>query len=183
MSKGKVRVHKTWRSEFQRFVIFLVLCVVSVVASNYLPESVIRGKLFNIGDQTLYLTLPIFWLLPFGSIVGLLLRIYDVLYTVDAKGIQARVGILSLHQRVIRVRYEDIRTVETEQTLLERFLDVGDVEIATAATGSVEIVLEGVAAPHEVRKMVQAERDRRVAAQAAQAMNNPHLATAVNTGD
>ena len=111
------------------------------------------------------------------------MRIYDVLYTVDAKGIQARVGILSLHQRVIRVRYEDIRTVETEQTLLERFLDVGDVEIATAATGSVEIVLNGVAAPHEIRKMVQAERDRRTASQAAQAVTHQQRMAVVNSGD
>ena len=180
MSKGKVRVYKTWRSELQRLAVFFVLCIISVVASNYLPGSLIKGKLFSIGSQTIFLSLPIFWLLPFGSLVGLLLRIYDVLYTVDAKGIQARVGILSLHQRVIRIRYEDIRTVETEQTILERFLDVGDVEIATAATGSVEIVLEGVAAPHEVRKMVQAERDRRVTAQANR--QQQHLA-AVNTGD
>ncbi|MEZ4753097.1 MAG: PH domain-containing protein [Bdellovibrionota bacterium] len=182
MANSKVLVHKTWRSELQRLVVFLILCVVSVVASEYLPQSVIRGKLFDIGQSTIYLSLPLFWFLPFGSIVGLLLRIYDVLYTVDSKGIQARVGILSLHQRVIRVRYEDIRTVETEQTLLERFLDVGDVEIATAATGSVEIVLEGVAAPHEIRKMVQAERDRRVASQAAYSMRSGTKA-AVNDGE
>ncbi|MCB0318291.1 MAG: PH domain-containing protein [Bdellovibrionales bacterium] len=179
MTKKNVKISKTWRSEIQRFMVFFILCIASVVASSYLPGSIIRGELFSIGSQTVFLSLPLFWLLPLGSLLDLLLRIYDVLYTVDASGIQARIGILSLRQRVIRVRFEDIRTVETEQTLLERFLDVGNVEIATAATDSVEITLEGVAAPHEIRLMIQAERDRRVAVQSLQ---NPKQ-NAANIGD
>ena len=58
------------------------------------------------------------------------------------------------------MRFDDIRSAETDQTILERLLNVGDVEVGTAATSEIEIVFAGVAAPQEVQDMIQRERDR-----------------------
>lgn len=161
MIDSTILVPKTWRSEIGRLMFFCILCVASVILSEKFPGSIITGELISIGDTTSYLSLPLFSLLPFAALVDIIVRIYNVRYTVDTRGVQARVGILSLRQRIIRVRYEDIRSVETDQTILERMFGIGRIEIATAATGDIEIEFLGIAAPSEVREMIQNERDRR----------------------
>jgi uncharacterized membrane protein YdbT with pleckstrin-like domain len=63
---------------------------------------------------------------------------------------------------MFKVRYEDIVGIETKQTLLERMLNVGDILIGTAATGGVEIQLEGISSPFTVQQVIQDERSRRL---------------------
>lgn len=161
MANGEIVIPKTWRSEMVRVVIFLILCITSVLLSKAFPGSVIRGRLLTVFGHTLYLSLPLFWLIPFGALVDVCVRIFNVRYVVDAQGIEARQGILSLNQTITRVRYEDVRSVEIDQSLLDRILNIGVVAISTAGTDGVEVVFQGVAAPREIQLMLQAERDRR----------------------
>ncbi|MCB0354925.1 MAG: PH domain-containing protein [Bdellovibrionales bacterium] len=156
-----VVIAKTWRSEMKSVFMFLVLSIVSVYLSRTFPWSVIRGPLFSLFGVTVYMRLPLFWFIPAVTLGSAIIRIYDVRYVVDARGVECKTGILGLHQRVTRIRYEDIRSVEFEQTLLERFLDIGSVEVGTAATGELEIAFRGIAAPSEVQEMLQNERDKR----------------------
>ena len=90
-----------------------------------------------------------------------MLKIYNVRYCVDKRGVEARTGILSNNQRITRVRYEDIRSLDTHQSLLDRFLDIGQVEVSTAASSAVEMVLAGIAVPEDVKRMLERERDKR----------------------
>ena len=161
MVKGEVVIPKTWRSEVKGLGAFFVLLLVSTILSNQFPGSIISNEFSLLGGSVLKISLPLYWFIPFGTLIFTIGKIYNVRFTVDSRGIKARVGILSWNQRITRVRYEDIRSVETEQTLLERALDIGNVEVATAATGLTEIVFEGVAAPKELQEMIQIERDRR----------------------
>jgi len=93
--------------------------------------------------------------------MAIVFKIYNVRYTVDAWGCHCKTGILSLRTRSTSVRYEDIRSIETDSSLLERIFDVGSVLISTASTAAVEVPFEGVAAPAEVRDMLQRERETR----------------------
>ncbi len=161
MIRSELIIPKVWRSELRGVILFLVFCILSLFLTAEFPGSVIKGKLFDIGNSAMMLDLPLWWFIPFGALIRLVFRIYNVRYSVDSRGVEARVGILALHQRVTRVRYEDIRSIELEQSILERILDVGSLEISTAATGTVEIIFQGVAAPHEVQDMLQRERDSR----------------------
>ena len=161
MVKGEVVIPKTWRSEIKGLGAFLGLMLVSVILSRQFPGSVVSNEFSLWGDSVLRISLPLFWFVPFGTLLFTIGKIYNVRFTVDSRGIRARVGILAWNQRITRVRYEDIRSVETEQSLLERALDIGNVEVATAATGNIEIVFDGVAAPKELQEMIQIERDRR----------------------
>ena len=161
MERRQVIIHKTWRSEIQRFLLFLVLSVVGVVLSQKFPGSVVTGKLFSVGGASVTLSLPLFWLIPTGVLMSALAKIYDVLYIIDGGGIESRVGIISLHQVITRIRFEDIKSIESEQTLVERILNIGTVEMGTAATEGMEMIFQGVAAPREIQRMVQAERDAR----------------------
>ena len=159
--EGRITIPKVWRSEFAGIIVFLVLCIASVVLSMHFPASVMTGKLLTIGSTTFYLSLPLYWLVPFGWLSILIVRMYDVSYVADARGIEAYEGILSLRQKVMKVRYEDIRSIEFDQSLFERLLDVGEVDIGTAGLSSVEMVLCGVASPKAIQDFVQNERDRR----------------------
>lgn len=57
----------------------------------------------------------------------------------------ASFGIVS--RRLTQVRVTDIRGMSVNQSLVGRFLGVGNVTIGTAATGDAEIVMRGVRDP------------------------------------
>lgn len=129
--------------------------------SHLFPQTVIVGPLITLLGAEIVLFLPLLWFIPAGILMAAIINIYDVRFIVDTRGIETRVGILGLNQRIVRVRYEDIRSVEVAQTLWDRVLDIGTVQVGTAATGGVEVEFSGVAAPHEIQKMIQSERDKR----------------------
>jgi uncharacterized membrane protein YdbT with pleckstrin-like domain len=154
-------IPKVWRSELKLILVFFIACVLSIILSRHFPGSVITGEVISIGSTKLVLSLPLYWLIPAITLMSAVVRIYDVKYVVDGSGIETRIGILSLHQRVTRIRFEDIRSAETEQSISERMLDIGDVFIGTAAQAGIEIAMEGIASPEEVQDMIHRERDRR----------------------
>ncbi|MCB0321074.1 MAG: PH domain-containing protein [Bdellovibrionales bacterium] len=159
---SEIVVPRSWRSEVVSFGVFFVLSLLSIFLSKVFPWSVIEGELFKLGNgSAVILRLPMFWFLPAITIGSAIYRTYNVRYVLQPKGIECEIGILALQRRVVRLWFEDIRTVQVDQTLLERFLDIGSVHIGTAATSGIEITLSGVAAPHEVQEMIQRERDKR----------------------
>lgn len=161
MEAGKLIVPKVWRSEIARLILFFITGASCIFWSRLNPHTVITGELFSLADKQVMLKLPLLWFIPALALGSAILRIYDVRYTLDEQGIEARTGIISLYQRITRIRFEDIRSIETEQTLLERALDIGNLEIGTAATGGIEVTFKGVAAPKQVQKLIRDERDRR----------------------
>jgi uncharacterized membrane protein YdbT with pleckstrin-like domain len=161
MIKSEVVIPKVWRSELKSLSLFLFFSVLAVSLSREFPGSVLTAPVWDFGNTRLFLTLPMWWFLPFLTLMTSIIRIYDVRHRIDARGLESRIGILSLQQRITRVRYEDIRNIEIEQTLLERILDIGRLEVSTSGTDGVEITLEGIAAPNEVRGVLERERDSR----------------------
>lgn len=85
-------------------------------------------------------------------------RIYNVRYQVDENGIETRDGVLSFQQTITRVRYEDIRSMEKRQSVLDRLLNIGNIEVGTAGTSTLEIRIEGVASPDTVISFIEEER-------------------------
>jgi len=161
MKKPEIVVKKVWRSEYHLLITCAISSVACVVLTNLMPWSIITGKLFGSGESTVYLSLPLFWLVPFGAFSLALYRRHNVRYSLNENGVEAIHGRLSLNQEISQVRFDDIRSLEIDQTVIERFLDVGTLRVGTAGTSGVEVSLEGIAAPKEVRDLVQGERDRR----------------------
>jgi uncharacterized membrane protein YdbT with pleckstrin-like domain len=158
--QSRIVIPKVWRSEIRSLIAFIVFAGGSLFLTEKFPQSVITGELFSIGSMRASLTLPLFSLLPVIPLLIGILRIYNVRYVLDKNGLEARVGILGLNQKTTRVRYTDIRSAESDQTLLERFLNIGDVEVGTAATSQIEIIFSGVSAPQKLQTVIQRERDR-----------------------
>lgn len=161
MINESIIIRKAWRSELPSLVLFGLSAVAAPVLSAWFPSSIIRGELLTIGTTRLLLDLPLYWLLPVAALLRAIFRVYNVAYVICPEFIESREGILSLRQSITRIRYEDIKSIETDQSVLDRILDVGLVEMATAATGEVEVAMKGVERPKAIQDLVQEERDRK----------------------
>jgi len=154
--------YPTWRAQIMPLCGLVLLCFLAVKGSHYFPWTVIAGKLFGVGETMYYLHLPLLSLMP-GLMLGkILIYMYDSKYIIDERGVEAQIGLVSLSLRQPRLRYEDIRGVEPNQTIWERILGIGSVLIGSAMTQDVEIVMEGVANPRAIQLLIGGERDRRL---------------------
>jgi hypothetical protein len=161
VAKGeRVVFPKTWRSEIDGLFFFAVFIAGGIALSINFPGSIITGPLFDVGAYRLSMSLPLYWLVPVWWLSTLLFRIYNVRYSADERGLEAVTGILSFSQTITRLRYEDVRSLELDQTLLERVLDVGELEIGTAGTAGIEMVFEGISEPFRVKTMIQDRREQ-----------------------
>jgi uncharacterized membrane protein YdbT with pleckstrin-like domain len=159
-SPSVVVICKVWRSELRLILTFLITSVLSVAGSAYLPITVLPGTLISVDAWRLEIALPLLWLAPLFFIFLAMFRIYNVRYELTSRGIDAYEWVLG-PQTVMSIRYEDIRSLETEQSIIGRMLDVGNLQIGTAAQSSVEVTFRGISSPGEVLKIIQRERDRR----------------------
>ena len=106
--------------------------------------------------------LPLLIFLPGFIAIKILVRLYDSEYIIDARGVEAQVGVVSFMLRQPRLRFEDIRGVEPSQTISERMLGIGHLEIGSAMKEEVEIVMEGIADPRAVQLFLSGEIERSV---------------------
>jgi len=78
-------------------------------------------------------------------------------YLVDDRTIESYRGVLAREVRSVRIG--DLRNVSVKQSVMQRLLDVGDVEFSSAAGGDVEVVFFGVAQPLQVKELVRRLQD------------------------
>ena len=153
-------IYPTWRAQILPLTSYFVLAILTVVLSRYVPLLVIKGPLFTIGETRYWLHLPVVILAPGFMLGKVLIYMYDAKYMIDDNGVEAQVGLASMSLRQPRLRYEDIRGVEPNQTIWERILGIGSVLVGSAMTGDVEIVMEGVPNPRAIQVLINKERDR-----------------------
>lgn len=161
MSSEEVVIARVWRSELVSLVIMAVSSVASVVLSHRFPDTVLTFEAFHYQDKSVVFTVPSLWLIPCAAFLTAFFRIYNVRYSIDSRGIEMRTGRLSLNQLITRIRFEDIRSIEAKQTLLEQLLDVGAVSMGTAATSGLEVVFSGIGSPRVIQGVIQREREAR----------------------
>lgn len=162
MLQGQLIIRRAWRSQLKRLAIYVVLAIACIVLSRQFPRTIVDGPLFTIGSHQLFLSLPLLSFLPLAALMSLIWPIYDGYFKIDNRGVELKTGVLSINQKIVRVRYEDIRSIEVAQSILDRVLDVGTIGVASAATEGIEIAYNGVAAPREIQDLMQSERDRRL---------------------
>lgn len=63
-------------------------------------------------------------------------------------------GRYSLQQDVIEINYQDIGWVRVSQSILERLMDIGTIEIGAAHSHLPEISIDGRANPHKYANMI-----------------------------
>ena len=152
-------IRRVWRSQILLLGLFLLSSPVCIWLSELMPGSILTGPLFNFGDFRINLKLPLFWFIPAFFASKAIINVYDVRYLLDKQGLEAKIGILSLNQTTIKLRYEDIRSIDSRQGVLDRILGIGSVDIGTAASAGLEMSMQGIGDPLNIQKIIQAERD------------------------
>lgn len=94
--------------------------------------------------------------LAFGGLMAgtvVLERRYSKLYEIERERIVSQAGIFSRSRQTIRL--ESIRSVDLNQTVIERLLQVGDLAFYTAGSADAEVIFTGVYRPMEVKQYLQ----------------------------
>lgn len=163
-SKDQVRFYffPSWRSQFINLLGFFISAIGAIWVSSEIPNYVvIAGDLFSTSSTRYVLHLPLLVFVPGFFLVKILIQIYDAKYIIDEDGIEAQIGKMSFSFTQPRIRWEDIRGVKPEQTIWERLLDIGTVEVGSAMTQEAEIVMKGVASPRSIQLLIEQERAKR----------------------
>jgi membrane protein YdbS with pleckstrin-like domain len=93
------------------------------------------------------------------AVVPLLMALwnrYSMKVFVDEQQVEISEGILSVVRNSIYCA--DVRTTATRQTLLQRIVGIGTVEVGSAGTGRVEIVAKGVPQPRKLEKIIEEQK-------------------------
>jgi len=129
-------------------LIFLILVVGAIISSVAFPDTVQK---VNLGIE-ISLSLAALFPLVFGSV--LLHRLYNSRYTIAPESVRATHGILSFVREDSEIQVADIRGIEVHRNLYGRVLNVGSLEIGTAAHHGREIVIKHVYDPSHIRDLI-----------------------------
>jgi uncharacterized membrane protein YdbT with pleckstrin-like domain len=138
--------HPSWRSIMSFWIKGILIVALVVAAAGGITaiadDGADGGKMFLAGA------------IAFGILVviGLIQRI-SVTYTISNQRMRIRRGIVSRH--VQETRLERVQNVNTDQSVIERLLQVGTVDFDTAGTGDSDFAFRGVAQPEKVMAKVE----------------------------
>lgn len=136
-ASSHISFRPAWR--YQWASVFLIgLCIVTAIGCYVLGElygwqKLARFAVIAATALALYLFVLAFY------------RRYRWLYTIDREHIESRRGLIGRQVRAVRIR--DLRNINVRQSLMQRLLNVGEVEFSSAAGEEVEVVFFGVPDP------------------------------------
>ena len=78
-------------------------------------------------------------------------------YTLTNKSVISKVGIIA--RQVHEVGVKDIRSINVNQSILERIFSIGTVEIGSAGTAGIEVQFTGVKHPLHVRDLIRNQKN------------------------
>ena len=83
---------------------------------------------------------------------------YANLYTITPVRVESRQGIVANNTAIVSIN--DIRTIDIKQTVIERFLQIGTLELSTAGRADIYCVLKWIPHPEEYHALIYSRRDR-----------------------
>jgi uncharacterized membrane protein YdbT with pleckstrin-like domain len=139
--------HPSWRSILAFYFKGLLIAIVAGIIAKLVQ-----------GNSATYIVVLV--ILALTVLVGFIKRVATT-YRITDRRLNIKRGIIS--REVQETRLERVQNVNYNQGILERILQIGDVDFDTAGSGDYDFVFAGVAQPEEVVKKV----DRAVAVHAA----------------
>ena len=157
-------IYRSHRSELMSILLFLVLFAASIYASMVFPWATQRIPLGSMFGAELYLPLPLFAIIPLALLGRILHGLYNYRYILCDEYVLEVKGLLSLRRRSIRLNYVHIRGVQIDESLLQQFLGIGDLQILgiTGEHGEPRIEMKGVANPRALKDLIQQNIQRSV---------------------
>jgi uncharacterized membrane protein YdbT with pleckstrin-like domain len=136
--------HPSWRAIlafYLKGVLVAAAAGVVVALATRIGGDVNKGLVFGVVLAVLVITV----------LVGFIKRVTTT-YTITDRRLNIKRGIIS--REVQQTRLERVQNVNYNQTLIQRALQVGDVDFDTAGSGDYDFSFDGVADPEEVVQKV-----------------------------
>ena len=137
--------HPSWRSIIAFYVKGLLLVLIAAFAVGIVTG--ITGDGTDAGLVTLVAVIGV----AVVVLAGLIKRI-TTHYTITTRRLHIKRGIIA--REIQETRLERVQNVNYDQSLLQRMLQVGDVDFDTAAGDDCNFIFAGVANPDEVVEQV-----------------------------
>jgi uncharacterized membrane protein YdbT with pleckstrin-like domain len=136
--------HPSWRGTLS---FYFRGAFISLIGAAIAALVTVIGSGFDLG-----LTIVVFVvLMALVILAGFLFR-FSTTYTITNQRLTIQRGILSKHMQQTRV--ERVQNVNTDQSLLDRLLRVGQVDFDTAGADDSDFTFRGVADPQQVVRAV-----------------------------
>ena len=148
--------HPSWRSILDFYVKGLLVVIVA--------GAIAAGATKALDDEvnTGLVTAIVIGLLVIVLVVGYVKRLFTT-YTITSNRLHIRRGIVARAEQQTQVNR--VQNVNTHQSVIQRFLFIGNVNFDTAAGDDYDFQFAGVASPHEVVEAVhRAQREADVSA-------------------
>jgi uncharacterized membrane protein YdbT with pleckstrin-like domain len=94
-----------------------------------------------------------FFIAAAGLAVHMAFRRFSVALLVKPEEISLEQGLIGRHS--VEISAPNIRTIQVNQSFMQRILDVGNLLIGSAATKDYEISVSGLPKPYAVRDLIQ----------------------------
>lgn len=85
-------------------------------------------------------------------------RYFASVYVIAPEGIVMRYGLFA--RETLSIRYSDIRSIGLKQSLVDRLINIGTLEFASAGTNGVDIRFRNIVDPVEIKSRIQTLIDR-----------------------
>jgi len=161
--------HPSWRSILGYYLKGLLVAAVfgglAALASRIVEDEV----------NTTWVAVAVLAVVVLLLVIGLLKRIATT-YTITNRRLQIRRGIVA--RKVQETRLDRVQNVNTEQSALQRVLQVGTVDFDTAGTDDSNFTFAGVAQPEQVVRDVDEAQREALAAGGASPQPAPDQAAA-----
>lgn len=153
-------VRQSWLNQFPLVLVALALEVIIVYISLEFPD--VAAFSFKIGSATISASyLP---LLPLLVIARAALYIYNERLVITPNYLIHVTGRISWSERSSRLEYSHIQEIETVETIAQRILGLGDLNILPIGAGNrQEILMKGLRHPRAVKDVIRSLKDTEAA--------------------
>ncbi len=146
MTNGQAELRPAWRNYW---VWFLAAGLLLLTALGFLIGEATEGE--GWGAEI--------WLLAAILVMGVVLfKRFSWKFTVDDNRVSRHYGIISRNQQSVRIK--DLRSVELDQSLIQRILGIGDLGFYSAGSVDAEVKFFGIKSPAEWRDEIDNRMDR-----------------------
>lgn len=141
-----ITLRPSWLNYLGHFVLGIIFLITAAVL-------IIIKEVQVLGPQ---ISSYIAYLLILIAVITFLAAVWERFshtYTITPEVIRLKKGILSRHEKEIRIG--DIRETGVRQGIIQRIFGIGHVSFSSASTSRIEIVFEGVKNPVGVKEQIR----------------------------
>ncbi len=134
-----------WRNQWGLLSLCLILAGVMIITT-------IDAKRMASARNAVFV---LAWLgMPLAVLISIIAyRHFSWRFSIENGVIESRRGLIAREVRSVRV--EDVRSINVKQSILQRLLNLGDIEFSSAASDAAEVVFEGISNPIKVKNEIQ----------------------------